>query len=71
MSPMIAKEDEKMSRNLRNKSLQLLIVLTFIFLFALNYYLSQNYAIIAPGATIDLKNIVTVENGIKDEGSFF
>ncbi|MGB4130338.1 MAG: signal protein PDZ, partial [Tepidanaerobacteraceae bacterium] len=43
----------------------------FIFLFVLNFYLGQNYTIIAPGVTVDLKDIVTVERGTKDEGSFF
>jgi len=65
------KEDEKMMRHFRKKSLQLLLVLTIIFLFVFNLYLSRGYAIIAPGVTIDLKDIVTVENGKKDEGSFF
>jgi len=57
-------------RNFREKSLQLL-ALMFIFLFVLNFYLGQNYTIIAPGVTVDLKDIVTVERGTKDEGSFF
>ena len=60
-----------MMRHFRKKSLQLLLVLTIIFLFVFNLYLSRGYAIIAPGVTIDLKDIVTVENGKKDEGSFF
>ncbi|NLZ53547.1 MAG: PDZ domain-containing protein [Thermoanaerobacteraceae bacterium] len=59
-----------MMHRLRKKSLKLL-VLTFILLLGLNYYLGQAYTIIAPGITIDLKEIVTVENGSKDEGSFF
>lgn len=57
-------------RNFREKSLQLL-ALMFIFLFVLNFYLGQNYTIIAPGVMVDLKDIVTVERGTKDEGSFF
>ena len=40
-------------------------------MFVLNFYLGQNYTIIAPGVTVDLKDIVTVERGTKDEGSFF
>lgn len=59
-----------MIRKLRKKSLQLLL-LALILLLGLNYYLGQAYTIIAPGITIDLKDIVTVENGSKDEGSFF
>lgn len=48
------------------------IIIIAIALVALNYYLSQNYTIIAPGITVDLKNIVTVEKGSKNEkGSFF
>lgn len=53
------------------RHIRAIIVIT-IALIMLNYYLNQNYTIIAPGITIDLKNIVTVENGSKNEkGSFF
>lgn len=55
---------------LRKNSLQI-IVFVFILLFIFNLYLGQTYTIVAPGVTIDLKDIVTVENGSKDEGSFF
>lgn len=59
-----------MFNRLRKKSLQL-IVLTLILLFGLNFYLAQKYTIMAPGIAVDLKEIVTVENGSKDKGSFF
>jgi len=49
-----------------------LIIIVIIILFALNTYLLQNYTIIAPGGAVDLKDIVTVENGSKEnKGSFF
>lgn len=48
------------------------IIIAVLILLAANYYLSNNYSVIAPGITVDLKNIVTVENGFKNEkGSFF
>ena len=53
------------------KRLRLIIVLVLL-LTGLNYYLAQTYSIIAPGITVDLKKIVTVETGSKHkEGSFF
>jgi PDZ domain-containing protein len=43
-----------------------------LLLIVFNYYLSLKFTVIAPGITVDLKNIVTVENGNKDaKGSFF
>lgn len=49
-----------------------LIVAVIIALILFNFYLSKNYTIIAPGITVDLKDVVTVENGLKKEkGSFF
>lgn len=60
-----------MIRKFKKSSLKFLII-TVVLLLGLNYYLSQAYTIIAPGITVDLKDIVTVENGSKDEeGSFF
>ena len=54
-----------------NRYLQLIFVLV-ILLLALNIYLVQNYTLMAPGDIVDLKDIVTVENGSKEhEGSFF
>lgn len=59
-----------MSYKISKKWLSITVLL--LILFAFNYYLNQNYTIIAPGITVDLKNIVTVENGKKDAaGSFF
>ena len=55
----------------KNRSLKIFILTVVIFL-GLNYYLNQTYTIIAPGITVDLKNIITVEQGSKQkEGSFF
>lgn len=52
----------------RLRILAVIIVLLVIF----NYYLSQNYTIIAPGVTVELKKIVTVDTGSKaGKGSFF
>jgi PDZ domain-containing protein len=60
-----------MMRKIRKRSLQI-FVMTVVLLLSLNYHLSQTYTIIAPGITVDLKNIVTVEKGSKQkEGSFF
>ena len=60
-----------MLRKLRKRSLNLIII-TVVLLLSFNYYLSQTYTIIAPGITVDLKDIVTVEKGSKhEEGSFF
>ncbi|AEE91596.1 PDZ/DHR/GLGF domain protein [Tepidanaerobacter acetatoxydans Re1] len=54
----------------RKRSLQVITII--ILLLGLNYYLGQTYTIVAPGITVDLKEIVTVENGSKHkEGSFF
>ncbi|KYO66766.1 SepM family pheromone-processing serine protease [Thermovenabulum gondwanense] len=48
------------------------LIITLVILFALNFYLSQNYSIIAPGITVDLKQIVSVEGGDKEEkGAFY
>ncbi len=53
------------------KKLQI-VVIVIILLLALNYYLGQAYTIIAPGITVELKDVITVENGSKNskEGSF-
>lgn len=49
-----------------------LILAVFAVLILFNFYLSKNYTIIAPGITVDLKDVVTVEEGFKKEkGSFF
>ncbi|MGB9839116.1 YlbL family protein [Thermovenabulum sp.] len=48
------------------------LIITLVILFALNFYLSENYSIIAPGITVDLKQIVSVEGGDKEEkGAFY
>ncbi|MCR4430128.1 MAG: PDZ domain-containing protein [Tepidanaerobacteraceae bacterium] len=60
-----------MKNNFLKRYLRTAILIVIILLTA-NYYLSNNYSIIAPGITVDLKDIVTVENGSKNEkGSFF
>lgn len=60
-----------MKTNFFKKHLRNIIILALVLL-GVNYYLSKNYTVIAPGITVDLKNIVTVENGSKNEkGSFF
>lgn len=60
-----------MRTNFLKRHLRTIIIIA-IALLVVNYYLSYNYTIIAPGITVDLKNIITVENGSKDEkGSFF
>lgn len=51
----------------RLRILAVIIVLLVIF----NYYLSQNYTIIAPGVTVELKKIVTVDTGSKAGKGFF
>lgn len=59
-----------MSGKHKKKLLQFLALI--VILLGINYYLAQNYTIMAPGITVDLKEIVTVENGIKHkEGSIF
>lgn len=48
------------------------LIITLVVLFAFNFYLSENYSIIAPGITVDLKQIVFVEGGDKEEkGAFY
>lgn len=48
------------------------ILILIVMIVSLNFYLSKNYSVIAPGITVDLKNVVDVENGLKNEkGSFF
>ena len=57
-------------RSLEKRSIRI-IALTVILLFGFNYYLGQTYMMTAPGVTIDLKEIVTVEEASKNkEGSF-
>ncbi|MGB9813461.1 MAG: YlbL family protein [Thermovenabulum sp.] len=48
------------------------VILILIILLTFNLYLSKNYSLIAPGITVDLKQIVYVEGGDKEEkGSFY
>jgi PDZ domain-containing protein len=56
----------------KNKNRIRLLVVTAVLLILFNIYLSSNYTVMAPGITIDLKDIVTVEGGHKKaQGSFF
>ncbi|ADL07807.1 YlbL family protein [Thermosediminibacter oceani] len=49
-----------------------ILVVTLIVLLAVNFYVANHYTIVAPGVTLNLKEIVRVENGIDDEkGVFF
>lgn len=49
-----------------------IFVIVLVIMMGANYYLSQNYTMVSPGITVDLKEIVTVETGIKEgRGSFF
>ena len=60
-----------MKFNFKRRRLNLIISAVILILSA-NYYLGQNYTMVAPGITVELKDIVTVENGEKDgKGSFF
>lgn len=60
-----------MRNRLLKKRLRILAVIILV-LVIFNYYLSQNYTIIAPGVTVELKKIVTVDAGSKTgNGSFF
>lgn len=56
----------------RKRSTKILVIVIVI-LMGFNFYLSRNYTIIAPGITVDLKDIVSVEKGNKsnEKGSFF
>ncbi|MFO7151666.1 MAG: SepM family pheromone-processing serine protease [Bacillota bacterium] len=47
------------------------IVLIAILLVAANFYMANNYTIVAPGVTVDLKEIVEVEEGVRDEEGAF
>jgi PDZ domain-containing protein len=50
----------------------LTLVIIIVALVASNYFLSRNYTVVAPGATVNLREIVSVESGSKEgEGSFF
>ncbi|TYP59981.1 YlbL family protein [Thermosediminibacter litoriperuensis] len=60
-----------MTRNFFSKRRSALVV-TLIVLLAANFYMTNHYTIVAPGVTLNLKEIVRVENGIDDEkGAFF
>ncbi|WP_244269698.1 YlbL family protein [Caldanaerovirga acetigignens] len=40
-------------------------------LIAVNFYIANNYTLVAPGVTVDLKEIIEVEQGDKDEKGAF
>lgn len=53
------------------KRIKLLIIAAAI-IFGFNFYLDNNYTVVSPGVTVELKDIVTVEKGVKKgKGSFF
>lgn len=57
--------------NIKKHRVKIAVAL-FVLVILFNFYLSKNYSIIGPGITVDLKDIVTVEKGLKNEkGSFF
>lgn len=47
------------------------LIITIVALLIANIYISNNYTVVAPGVTLDLKEVVQVEKGVRDEkGSF-
>jgi len=55
----------------RKRSIKFIAIIVLL-LVGINFYLGQKYTIIAPGITVNLSDIVSVEKGMKDEtGSFF
>ncbi|MCF6095824.1 PDZ domain-containing protein [Thermovorax subterraneus] len=48
-----------------------LLIAVALVLLAINFYIANNYTLVAPGVTVDLKEIIEVEQGEKNEKGAF